>query len=270
MSKVISIAVLLLMTSLLLAQAKTPELSAFPPSKAKVQVDEVSFDFGHMPNDASVSHSYWLHSRGEDSLKILRVKPACGCTKAPLKKEVVAVGDSAEVELVFRANPGQRGNVTKTATVTCNDNNMGNFQLKFSATIYPKEYPDSLAPLNLSAGSVKWDQSSKGNTQSIVMKNVSKMPLKLSVVARPNGFVDLEMDDKEIPSSGTKELKFTVSKNFAGQDFTKSFTFACNDVAKTRYSIPVVMSAQVAAVAPPLQKTTATKTEANDNTKGSN
>ncbi len=270
MRKLTTIAISILTASVLLAQSKAPELSAFPPSKAKVQVGEVSFDFGHMPNDASVSHSYWLHSRGEDSLKILRVKPACGCTKAPLKKEVVAAGDSAEVELVFRANPGQRGNVTKTATVSCNDNNMGNFQLKFSATIYPKEHPDSLAPLNLSAGSVKWDQSSKGNTQSIVMKNVTKMPVKLSVIARPYGFVELEMDDREIPPGGTKELKFSVSKNFTGQDFTKSFTFACSDVAKTRYSIPVVMSAQVAAVAPPLQKTSATKMDADDNNKGSN
>ncbi len=270
MRKVITIAISLLTASVLFAQSKTPELSAFPPSNAKVQVNETSFDFGHMPNDASVSHSYWLHSRGGDSLKILRVKPACGCTKAPLKKDAVASGDSAEVELVFRANPGQRGNVTKTATVTCNDNNKGNFQLKFSARIYPKEYPDSLAPLTLSASSVKWDQSSKNNTQSIMLKNVSKMPLKLDVVAGPNSFVDLEMDAKEIPPGGTKELKFSVSKHFTGQDFTKSFTFACNDVARTRYSIPVVMAAQVAAVAPPLQKTSATKTDANDNTKGSN
>lgn len=270
MRKVFNIAISLLMPSLLFAQAKTPELSAFPPSKAKVQVGEVSFDFGHMPNDASVSHSYWLHSRGEDSLKILRVKPACGCTKAPLRKEVVAVGDSGEVELVFRANPGQRGNVTKTATVTCNDNNMGNFQLKFSASIYPNEHPDSLAPLTLSAGSVKWDQASKGSSQSIVMKNVSRLPVKLSVVASPKGFVDLDMDAREIPPGGTKELRFSISKNFTGQDFTKSFTFECSDAAKTRYSIPVVLSAQVAAIAPPLQKTAGTKSNASDNAKGSN
>ncbi len=270
MRKTVILAVALLSATMLFAQAKTPELSAFPPNKARVLVNEMSFDFGYMPNDASVSHSYWLHSRGEDSLKILRVKPACGCTKAPLKKEVVAVGDSGEVELVFRANPGQRGNVTKTATVTCNDNNRGNFQLSFSANIYPKEFPDSLAPLNLSVGSVKWDQTTKEKVQSVVVKNVSKAPLSVSVLARPNGFVVLEMDDKEILPGKTKELKFSIASDFTGLDFTKSFTFACSDAGKTRYSIPVVLAAQVAAVAPPLQKPAAPKTNANDNTGGSN
>lgn len=260
----------LLTASVLFAQSKPNELTAFPPNKAKVYVDELSFDFGLMSNDASVSHSYWLHSRGEDSLKILRVKPACGCTKAPLTKEVIAPGDSGEVELVFRANPGQRGNVTKTATVTCNDNNKGNFQLSFSSIMYPKEYPDSLQPLTLSSGSVKWDQTSKSKVQSVVLKNVSQAPVNITIVSKPRGFVELEMSDKEIMPGKTKELKFKISPDFTGQEFTKSITFACNDAQKTRYSIPVVLATQVAAVAPPLQKPTATKANAGEGSTGSN
>ena len=270
MRKSILVLVGLLTASVLVAQSSSPELTAFPPNKAKVYVDELSFDFGLMPNDASVSHSYWLHSRGEDSLKILRLKPACGCTKAPLTKEVIAPGDSGEVELVFKASPGQRGNVTKTATVTCNDNNKGNFQLSFSSKIYPKEYPDSLQPLTLSTGSVKWDQTSKSKVQSIELKNVSQSPINISIVARPKGFVELEMSDKEIMPGKTKELKFKISPEFTGQEFTKSFTFACTNAEKTRYSIPVVLAAQVAAVAPPLQKPTATKANAGEGSTGSN
>lgn len=270
MRKTIIILIGLLTASALIAQSKSPELNAFPPNKAKVYVDELSFDFGFMPNDASVSHSYWLHSRGEDSLKILRVKPACGCTKAPLTKEVIAPGDSGEVELVFRANPGQLGNATKTATVTCNDNNKGNFQLSFSTKMYAKEHPDSLQPLTLSMGSVKWDQASKNEVQSVTLKNVSESPVNISIIARPNGFVDLEMSDKEIMPGKTKDLKFRISPEFTGKEFTKSFTFACTNAAKTRYSIPVVLAAQVAAVAPPLQKPTATKANAGDNNTGSN
>lgn len=58
MRKSILVLVGLLTASVLVAQSSSPELTAFPPNKAKVYVDELSFDFGLMPNDASVSHSY--------------------------------------------------------------------------------------------------------------------------------------------------------------------------------------------------------------------
>lgn len=277
MKKTVIMAVALVMMIAIFAQAQTPapttepgkDLSAFPPSKAKVYAGEVDFQFGYMANDASVSHSYWLHSRGEDSLKILRVKPACGCTKAPLKKEVVAVGDSGEVELVFHASAGQRGNITKTATVTCNDNDKGNFQLRFGANIYPAEHPDSLTPLTLSKGVVKWDQAGKTKDQIVTLTNVSAAPVAIKLVAQPFGYVDVDLGTGDIKPGKSRDIKLRVAKDFTGQDFTKSFTFECNDAGKTRYSVPVMLTAQIAAVAPPLDKAAATKTGANEAAGGS-
>jgi hypothetical protein len=42
---------------------------------AKVYLEEPSFDFGWIPQQAVVTHSFYLHSKGTDSLRILRVKP---------------------------------------------------------------------------------------------------------------------------------------------------------------------------------------------------
>ncbi len=52
-----------------------PKDNPIPPSKAKLQIEETTFNFGHVPNDATVSHSFMMYSRGDDSLKILRVRP---------------------------------------------------------------------------------------------------------------------------------------------------------------------------------------------------
>lgn len=275
--KLMVMTMLLVMSIAVFAQAQSPapkpepvkELSAFPPSKAKVYAGEVDFQFGYMPNDASVSHSYWLHSRGEDSLKILRVKPACGCTKAPLKKEVIAAGDSGEVELVFHASAGQKGNMSKTATVTCNDNDKGNFQLRFGANVYSKENTDSLTPLTLSQGFVKWDLEGKSKEQTITLKNVSSAPVMIKLITQPYGFVIVDLGSGDIRPGQTRDIKVRIAPEFQGQDFTKSFTFECNDANKTRYSVPVTLSAQVAAIAPPLDKAAATKTGANDAAGGS-
>lgn len=248
-----------------MVQAQTPapaagttpsksELSAFPPSKAKVETKRLEFDYGYMPNDNSVSCSYWLYSKGEDSLKILRVKPACGCTKAPLKKEVIAPGDSTDVELVFHASAGQRGNVTKSATVTCNDNDRGNFQLRFSANIYPHDSVETLTPLTLSAGSIKWEQSNRTSPQTVVLKNTTQAPITVSLVAQPAGFAEVDLGKGAIPPGKTREVKVSIAKEFAGTDFSKSFTFVCNDQKETRYSVPVALVAQITTIAAPLKK----------------
>ncbi|MEE9441842.1 MAG: hypothetical protein V3V99_04170 [candidate division Zixibacteria bacterium] len=41
----------------------------------KMFLPETSFDFGFVPQNCKVSHVFWIKSVGDDSLKILNVKP---------------------------------------------------------------------------------------------------------------------------------------------------------------------------------------------------
>lgn len=41
----------------------------------RLTIPESSFDFGFVPQNAVVSHVFWLHSNGDDTLRILNVKP---------------------------------------------------------------------------------------------------------------------------------------------------------------------------------------------------
>ena len=36
---------------------------------------ETAFDFGYAPQNSKVAHIFWLYSIGDDTLKILKVKP---------------------------------------------------------------------------------------------------------------------------------------------------------------------------------------------------
>ena len=38
-------------------------------------IPESLFDFGYVPQHSKISHVFWLHSTGTDTLKILNVKP---------------------------------------------------------------------------------------------------------------------------------------------------------------------------------------------------
>lgn len=42
---------------------------------AKLFIDQTSFNFGYIPGGETVSHSFFFHSKGTDSLKILKIQP---------------------------------------------------------------------------------------------------------------------------------------------------------------------------------------------------
>jgi hypothetical protein len=209
-------------------------------TNAKVFIDETTFDFGYIPGGEVVSHSYCLHSRGTDSLKIFKVQPGCGCTKAPLKKDVVAGGDSTNIELVFTSNKGGRGAVSKSATVTCNDNDRANFQLTFKGKTY--DNADSLQPLTLSAATIRIDAKAKSKEVKLVVKNVSKTSVKMNLVDLPFDYLKLDIPNSEIKPGKEKEIKIRINPLVNDEEFKKSFTFAVNDSAGTRYTIPVFLS----------------------------
>ncbi len=167
---------------------------------------------------------------------------------------MIAVGDSGDVELIFTAAKGQRGKISKSATVTCNDNDRANFNLTLDGMIYPTEFPDSLKPVTLSQSHVKWDPNSKSHEAKLVVKNVSNQPLRLTLVSLPHEFLSVEIPDGDLKPGKSKEIKVRTAKEFAGTDFKKSFTFECSDTEHTRYTVPVELATTIATVAPTREK----------------
>lgn len=41
----------------------------------RLTIPEGEFDFGFVPQNSEVAHVFWLHSTGEDSLRIVQVTP---------------------------------------------------------------------------------------------------------------------------------------------------------------------------------------------------
>ena len=41
----------------------------------RLTMPETDFDFGFVPQNSKISHVFWLHSTGDDSLKIIQVVP---------------------------------------------------------------------------------------------------------------------------------------------------------------------------------------------------
>jgi hypothetical protein len=43
--------------------------------KPQIQIPEKHWEFGLMPQDARVHHGYWIKNIGDDTLRIVSVKP---------------------------------------------------------------------------------------------------------------------------------------------------------------------------------------------------
>jgi len=41
----------------------------------RMTIPKAEFDFGFVPQNSTISHVFWLHSNGDDSLKIIKVVP---------------------------------------------------------------------------------------------------------------------------------------------------------------------------------------------------
>jgi len=50
-------------------------LSSLAMALPKLFISQDTFDFGYVPQNSKVAHVFWVKSVGEDSLKILSVKP---------------------------------------------------------------------------------------------------------------------------------------------------------------------------------------------------
>ena len=209
-------------------------------AQARLEIDETVFNFGYIPQLGKVAHSYVMRSKGTDSLKILSVKPGCGCTKAPIKKEVVAPGDSTAVELIFTSADSYRGEVQKSATVTCNDDARGTFMLRFKATV--NTFPDSARPAQLSPWGVGYGAANRNAETTITIKNVSDAPLNLAFVSYPQEFINVTLPTGDIAPGKSATIKVKIAPTCKETEFEKSFTFTTGkDPDSKRYTVPVVL-----------------------------
>jgi hypothetical protein len=78
-------------------------------------------DWGKVsPKDSPLKTDIVIKNIGSELLKITKMKPGCGCTTAPLKKDSLAPGESTVVEVSLNIS-GNTGGVTKSISIETND-----------------------------------------------------------------------------------------------------------------------------------------------------
>ena len=202
----------------------------------ELTISEKLFDFGYVPQNSKVSHVFWLHNTGDQDLKITKVTPGCGCTQAPLDKQVVPPGDSARLEIIFSTRL-YFNNVSKSPLIEC-DGMEKPTAVTVATYVIPR--PDSARPLVLEP--FKLDISQYGSEvrdrATFTITNVTDKELSLSAITDVSALGVLNLA-KRVGPRETVEASLVLKPEVLGTELTESFTFQVSDSVKTRYTVPV-------------------------------
>jgi len=242
MKKIFSITVLfsfLLMTYFVVtAQQDTTKVLTAPtppPSKAKIFVPNTSWDWGYMPKGIKVSHNYQIKNVGEDTLKIASVKPSCGCTSAPLKKNNLAPGEAVDLEVSFDAR-NMMGKVSKSVTVTSNDPSTPTLSLTFSANVGIESPTVRFTPIEVLYDSI---QIGKNDYRKILVFNTDITKVDLALIDKPREMVEIDLKKTNLEPGKSTEMIFRMDKKATPGYFNVCSTLEINGSDKYRVTIPI-------------------------------
>ena len=100
-----------------------------------IYIDKKVFDFGTILEGKQMPHDFILENRGDETLKILKVRSNCACAVADYSKEIPP-GQSGKVSVVFDSK-GSDGKVNHKVRVETNDPEQGSFDLSVQGHVDP-------------------------------------------------------------------------------------------------------------------------------------
>lgn len=206
-------------------------------SNARLELSDSEFNFGYAPQKTKISHVYWIRNAGPDTAHISDVRPGCGCTKAPLKKKVLAPGDSTDVEVIF--STGMYSSQTRKSATIVSDVAGNVPAISFNA--YPTPRIDSLAPVTFIPSLVDLDSVTQtgGGRIDVKVRNTSAEPVSLALVSAPHEWFTIQLPVGPIAPGGEETIQVEYTGAIAGEILSKSFTVQVSDTASTRFTVPI-------------------------------
>jgi hypothetical protein len=140
-------------------EAKEVAPAAEAPSKARIQFDVNSFDFGTVAPDTLNDCKFKFKNVGQDVLKIDHLQGTCKCTVPDLAKKEYAPGESGEISVEFHS-PKYQGQTSQHVIVFSNDGLLPRVELeikayvKLAVQITPENLNLSLVDANQGAGPI--------------------------------------------------------------------------------------------------------------------
>ena len=194
------------------AQGSGEKTSTEKPSEKKpdLQFEQKTFDFGDIYKGAEVSHTFKFTNKGNEVLKVERVRTSCGCTAALISSKSIKPGENGEIESTFRSK-NFRGRITKKIYVHSNDPDEGVLQLGIKGNVIDE--------ISLDPNSISFNMVEKGkeHKKSFHIKQLGKNQLKILDIKPSLGFLSAKVGsvDKVFDMKKGEQLDYEVEVTLA-------------------------------------------------------
>ncbi|MFQ5499310.1 MAG: DUF1573 domain-containing protein [Candidatus Zixiibacteriota bacterium] len=201
-----------------------------------VEIPSKEFDFGKAVQHAKLHHAFWIKSVGDDTLRITRIEPGCGCTKAPIEDSVLAPGDSTLLQIYF-STKSFRGQVSKKPYIETNVDATKHY-MRIMAELVTET--TALRPIEITPSKLDVSQFSQKPRRSarFHISNSGDSDLRIIVVDQGNKYFDVKLPEK-LSAGETIEGIIRVRDDAIEQEFEQSITFEIDDEEHSRFSLPV-------------------------------
>lgn len=196
--------------ALMMAAATLCAGSTIAMAQGKIQIEGGdTYDWGTVA-PAKLKAAIKVRNVGDDTLKINEVRPTCGCTVAPIDKNVLLSNEVATIDVTLDVST-RTGPVEKSITISSSDRDTPYYVLHLKATI---RRPLTFVPTNyfvVSGG----EKGLQAEASVVRIVNSGDQPVTLDPPQLASGNVTVEFPDmgspRELQPGETLELKALVT-----------------------------------------------------------
>ncbi len=196
---------------------------------SEIKFETPTYKFEPVVEGEKVEYAFKFKNPSEYPLKLVKVKPACGCTAADYPKDFVKPGGEGQIKSILKTR-GYSGKIKKTISITTNSKKQKNVTLAFEGEVIPLvEFPRSVDLKEIVPGkdivetvSIKVPEKIKETTKVTEIKPI-KDYIKAELITVKEGKeykIKATIDTKEAHKQLTKQQEDIKKRNpkYKGQD----------------------------------------------------
>lgn len=213
----------------------------------KISVQQPDHDFGDIKEGEVVSHTYVITNNGGDLLKIIDVRPSCGCTAATPDKRELKPGESTNISISFNSK-GRKGPQIKTINVKSNDPEKPDVTLSLKCNVIEQEKKEPTGGAKIYFPETQHDfgkvDEGKVIDYTFKFQNSGTDTLLIKDVKTSCGCTAAIVSEKSLKPGQEGSIKVDFNtKNYDGR-VTKSITVVTNDVKEPNKILTIFAEVQ--------------------------
>lgn len=205
-------------------------LSAF--AAPELQIDTPKFDFGEVFQGEKVRHVFEFVNKGDETLRIDRVRSSCGCTAVLVSEKSIPPGAKGEIQANFDSTRF-RGAVSKTIYLYSNDPVRPTMQFQIKGKVLETVVVE---PAQLNFGKVKAEEPV---TSTVLLRNQEGKPLTLGKPRATAAELLIKMQEATFADGDEVTLEIQLTPKPGQVRFSGYVLVPVDGVPKNELRIPV-------------------------------